>query len=84
MKRTVEAEKEYRKYHGQKAINKFFEAFPALDYWKDTIEWMLETGTEVFCDNLYADGTVNRNWRYCLHFDESSEHVTYICIIERA
>lgn len=84
MKKTVEVWKEYRKFHGQKAIDQFFKAYPELGYWKETFEWMLETGTDFFCDNTLADGTRNKNWCYALHFDETSEHVTYICIIERA
>jgi hypothetical protein len=84
MKRVIEAEKEYRRFHGQKAIDKFFETFPNLaDDWKETFEWMLETGKDFFCDNLFGDGTKNSEWRYALHFDEQDDF-TYICIIERA
>lgn len=84
MKRTVEAEKEYRRFHGQRAIDKFFEAYPELaGDWKECVEWMFESGTDFFCDNKFADGTENKDWRYAIHFD-NSEDFTYICIIERA
>lgn len=82
MKRTLEIEKEYTKFHGQKVINHFFNTHPELSYWKETFEWMLETGTDFFCDNKMADGNVNRDWAYALHFDDSDDF-TYICIIER-
>lgn len=83
MKKTVEVWKEYRRFHGQKAIDKFFEVHAELDYWKEQFEWMLETGTDFYCDNLMADGTKNADWTYALHFD-NDEDFTYICIIERA
>lgn len=83
MTKTVEVEKEYSKLHGQKAINKFFSTHKELDYWKETFEWMLETGTDFFCDNKFADGSKNPDWTYALHFD-NDEDFTYICVIERA
>lgn len=83
MKRTVEAEKEYTRFHGQKAIDKFFKANANLEYWKEAFEWMLETGTNFFADNRFADGTRNENWTYALHFIDD-EYFTYICVIERA
>ena len=83
MTKTVEVWKEYRRFHGQKAIDKFFETHSDLDYWKETFEWMLETNTDFFCDNRFADGTKNKDWSYALHFDNDDDF-TYICIIERA
>ena len=83
MQRTIEVEKEYRRIHGQEAINRFFKTNPELEYWKETFEWMLETGADFFSDTKMADGTKNDSWAYALHFDDS-EDFTYICIIERA
>lgn len=83
MKRIVDIDVEYRRFHGMKAIDHFFKMHPELGYWKEQFEWMYETGTDFFCDNRYADGTTNSNWCYALHFDDTSEF-TYICIIERA
>ena len=83
MTKKIEAWKEYRRFHGRKAIDKFFESYPELDYWKETFEWMLETNTDFLCDNIFGDGTKNRNWTYALHF-ENDEDFTYICVIERA
>lgn len=83
MMKNVNIEKEYRRFHGQKAIDKFFDGHQELDYWKETFEWMLETGTEFFSDNRMADGSKNYDWAYALHF-EDDDNFTYICIIERA
>lgn len=83
MTRTLEVEKEYTRFHGQKAIDHFFNTHPELSFWKETFEWMLETGTDFFCDDKMGDGTKNNNWCYALHFDDSDDF-TYICIIERA
>ena len=83
MTRTLEVEKEYTRFHGQKAIDHFFNTYPELSFWKENFEWMLETGTDFFCDDKMADGTKNNNWCYALHFDDSDDF-TYICIIERA
>ena len=83
MTRTVDVDKEYSRSHGQKAIDRFFKAHTELDYWKETFEWMLETGTDFFSDNKFADGTKNLDWNYALHFIDD-ESFTYICVIERA
>lgn len=84
MKRVVEAEKEYRKYHGQKAIDQFFKAYPELEYdWKGELELMLENGEETLDDFRMADGTRNDDWCYSIHL-EDSEDFTYICVILRA
>lgn len=83
MKRVIEIEKEYRRYHGQKAIDRFFRAHEELSYWKETFEYMLENGLDHFDDTVLADGTKNADWTYALHF-EDDEYVTYICVIERA
>lgn len=82
MTRTVEIEREYNG-NAKQAINKFFKKYPELDYWKETFEWMAETGTDFFCDNTMADGTKNNDWTYALHLDQFEDDCTYICIIER-
>lgn len=83
MKRIIEIEKEYTRFHGQKAIDHFFKTNPEMDYWKETFEWMLREGKNSFCDDTFADGTKNNDWLYALHFIDD-EYFTYICIIERA
>lgn len=83
MTKTVEIEKEYNS-NATKAINRFFKKYPELDYWKETFEWMAETNTDFFCDNVMADGTKNHDWSYALHLDQYEGDHTYICIIERA
>ena len=83
MTKTVNIDKMYNS-NATKAINRFFKAHPELDYWKETFEWMAETGTEFFCDNMMADGTKNPDWTYALHLDQYEGTQTYIAIIERA
>lgn len=83
MTRIVEVEKEYTRFQGQKAIEKFFETHKKLDYWKETFEWMLENNIDFFSDDVMNDGTRNKDWSYTLHLD-NEETYTYICIIERA
>lgn len=82
MKRVIEIEKEY-KATPKKAIEKFFKKFPEINYWKETFEWMLESGTEHFTDDMMADGTKNNEWCYSLWLDQNDDY-TYICVIERA
>ncbi len=77
-----EYEKEYNS-NATKAIKRFFKKYPELDYWKETFDWMIETGTDFFCDNKFADGTYNKDWSYALHLDQFEGDHTYICIIER-
>ena len=81
MTKTLEAWKEYRRIHGQKAIDKFFEAHPEVAYWKETFEWMLESNTDFYCDDKWSDGT-GKDWSYALHFDDDNDY-TYICVVER-
>lgn len=83
MERRTEAQKEYTRFHGKKAIDKFFKAYPDLESdWRECLEWMLETGSQYFSDDRLADGTYNKYWNYAIHFDDD-EYFTYICIIER-
>lgn len=82
MTKTIEVWKDYRGSHGQKAIDKFFNAHPDLMYWKETFEWMLENNKDFECDNRFSDGSENKNWSFALHFDDDNDY-TYICIIER-
>lgn len=66
------------------SLNRFFKRHPEVDEcWRETLEWMHETGTDFFSDNLLADGTKNNEWRYALHLDEY-EDAFYIAVIERA
>lgn len=83
MKRIIEAEVEY-KCNAEKAIEKFFKKFPELaDAWKETLEWMNESGTEHFIDDLFGDGTKNPDWCYSIWLEKNDQY-TYICVIERA
>lgn len=83
MTKTVNIDKMYQS-NATKAINRFFKNHLELDYWKETFEWMAETNTDFFCDNLMADGTKNDDWTYALHLDQYDGTHTYIAIIERA
>lgn len=65
------------------ALNRFFKRHPELDYWKECFEWMHETGHDFFCDDIFGDGTKNKDWSYALHLDEY-EDAFYIAVIERA
>lgn len=65
------------------AINKFMKKYPGHEEWKETYEWMYETGTSFFCDNTFGDGTRNEEWSYALHF-VVNENSYYIALIERA
>lgn len=84
MTRKINVDKEYRKYHGKKAIERFFRYYAALDIseWRETIEWMCEAGVTHFIDDRFADGTRNNDWTYSLWFEEDDEY-TYIAIITR-
>lgn len=83
MKKKIEVWNEYRRFHGQKAIDKFFKTHPDLEYWKEVFEWMLANRVDFYCDNKFADGSENKDWNYALHFDDD-DSFTYICVIERA
>lgn len=74
-------EKEYIKFHGKKAINAFFKAFPEIrSDWQETFEYMEETGTDFFSDNRLSDGSKNQLPGYAIHFDDDPEGVTYLCV----
>lgn len=83
MNRITDVDKVYRRFHGQKAIDRFFKTFPELAEWKDTFEWMCESGTDHYIDDMFADGTKNNDWCYSLWLEEEEDY-TYIAIIERA
>lgn len=64
------------------ALKRFMKKYPGHEEWAETFEWMHETGTDFFSDNLFADGTKNDNWGYALHLDEYENHF-YLALIER-
>jgi len=66
------------------ALNRFMKKFPGHEDWKETFEWMHESETNFFCDNLFADGTENRDWSYALHLNEFDSGHYYFALIERA
>lgn len=66
------------------ALSRFMKKYPGHEEWKETFEWMHESGTDFFCDNLFADGTKNNDWCYALHLDEYDSGHFYLALIERA
>lgn len=82
MKRIVNIDKEY-KASPKKAIEKFFKRLPELVEWKETFEWMADSGETHFIDDQFADGTHNDEWCYSLWLEQNEEY-TYIAVIERA
>ena len=82
MKRTVNIDKEYQTGDTQKAINKFFKTHSDIEYWKETLEWMLREGVEHFVDDTLADGS-KTDWSYSIWL-YPEETYTYIAVIERA
>lgn len=83
MKRVIEVEMTTKTKKVATAINKFFKKYPELDYWKEVFEYMAENNKDFECDNLFADGTDNKDWTYALHLDINEDNV-YMCVIERA
>lgn len=83
MKRIIEAEIETNAKKFKTAINRFFNKFPDLEYWKEEIEYMHENGIDFECDNVMANGEKNNDWGWVIHLDEE-ENYFYICVIERA
>lgn len=83
MKRIIEAELETKCKKAQTAIERFFKKYPAITYWKETLEYMAENNIDFFSDNRMADGTNNNEWAYALHLDINDDHY-YLCVIERA
>ncbi len=84
MKRVVNIDSEY-KCNAKKAIEKFFKKYSEYsEEWKDTFESMAEYGIKHLCDDLMADGTVNKNWCYSLWLENDCDGHTYIALIERA
>ena len=73
-------------YHcnADRAITLFFKKYPEhKDDWEESFRWMAKNGEDFFGDQLMADGTINRDWRYALHLDQNGDY-TYIALIERA
>ena len=65
------------------ALNRFMKKYPGHEEWAETYEWMYENGIDFFCDNLFADGTENKNWSYALHLDVYESGHYYMALIER-
>lgn len=83
MKRIIEAEMETDCKRASTAINRFFKKYPDLaDEWRETIEWMAESGTQFYSDDK-VQGIANPDWCYALHV-VIDETYAYICIIVRA
>jgi len=83
MRRIIEVEMETKCKKLETALDRFFKKHPALNYWRETFEYMAENNLDFFSDNRMADGTNNKDWAYALHLD-INENDFYICVIERA
>ena len=89
MIKTVNVDMEIKAKKFETALNKFFSKYPELDYWRETFEYMHETGENHFVDDLFGDGTKNQDWTYSLWLDEnegiaSGSNYYYFAVIERA
>ena len=83
MKRIIDVDMECRCKKLSTALDRFFKKYPNLTEWRETFEWMAENNQDFFCDNKFADGTENKEWRYALHLD-IEENYFYMAVIERA
>ena len=82
MKKITDIDAIYR-CNGKKAIEKFFKRYPEHEEtWRETFEYMLESGEQFFSDNKGVNGE-DIEWSYALHL-EVEEDYTYIALIERA
>jgi len=82
MKTIINVDRDYR-CNAKKAVEKFFKLHEELaDEWKETFEWMAESGTSHLIDNVMADGSVNNEWCYSLWLEEDEDH-TYIAVVLR-
>lgn len=87
MVRTIDVDMEIKATKFETALNKFFKKYPELDYWKETFEYLYESGEDHLVDNI--DGMGNKiDWSYSLHFDVNcfgdKPYSFYFAIIERA
>lgn len=83
MKRIIDVDMECRCKKLSTALDRFFKKNPALNYWRETFEYMAENNLDFFSDNTMADGTKNNDWCYALHLD-IEENYFYMAVIERA
>ena len=65
------------------AFDRFFKKYPSLKYWRETFEYMADSNEKFFSDDIMADGTKNKKWRYALHLDTEDNYI-YMAVIERA
>lgn len=83
MKRITDIDGSYDCKKFSTALRRFMKKYPGHEEWKETFEWMYESGTDFFCDNIFADGTKNPDWCYALHLDVNEDNF-YLALIERA
>lgn len=83
MKRITDIDGTYDCKKFSTALRRFMKKYPAHEEWKETFQWMYESGTDFFCDNMFADGTKNPDWCYALHLDVNEDNF-YLALIERA
>ncbi len=84
MVRTVDVDMDVTCKRFETALNRFFKKYQNLEEeWRETFEWMYESGVDFLCDNLYADGTKNKDWCYALHLDAFDSGHFYLAVIQR-
>lgn len=82
MKRTIEIEMETKAKKYSTAVNRFFKKYPHIDYWRELVENMFETGVSHCDDTKLANGQYNDLWSYSI-WAECNDDFYYIAIIER-
>lgn len=83
MTRTIDVDMECRCKKVSTALNRFFQKYPTLNYWRETLEYMAKNNQDFQSDRTMADGTKNDLWSWALHLDVAENYV-YIAVIERA
>lgn len=83
MTRIIDVGMECRCKKLSTAIKKFFEKYPNLKEWKDTLEYMAENSIDSLSDTEIPDASYNDFWCWALHLDMEDDYF-YIAIIERA
>ena len=83
MKRIIDVDMECRCKKVSTALNRFFQKYSTLNYWRETLEYMAKNNQDFQSDRIMADGTKNDLWSWALHLDVAENYV-YIAVIERA
>lgn len=83
MKRIIDVDMECKCKKLSTALDKFFKKYPALNHWREQLEYMAENNQDFDSDTKMADGTKNNFWSWALHLDIEENYI-YIAVIERA